>query len=84
MYSAITLTPPCDISVIVQSRGNPAPSWIFARLLHTCRSLLRRFANMLILRPCSIMIHLAFPSLLKKNYWNLPSATPRNPLVRFG
>jgi hypothetical protein len=34
------------MSVMVQSRGNvPVPNWIFAKLLHTRRSLLRRFAN---------------------------------------
>jgi hypothetical protein len=34
------------MSVMVQSRGKPVPSWIFASLLHRRRSLLRRFANM--------------------------------------
>jgi len=44
--SAITFTPPSDMSVIVQSRGSvPVPNWILAKLLHTRRSLLRRFAN---------------------------------------
>jgi hypothetical protein len=39
-YSAMTLTPPADTSVIVQSRGNdPMPNWIFANLLHVRRSL---------------------------------------------
>ena len=45
-YSAIIFTPPSDISVIIQSRGNPpVPNWILAKFLHTRRSLLRRFAN---------------------------------------
>ena len=36
-------------------RGNePLPNWILAALLHSCRSLLRRFTNMSIPRPCSI------------------------------
>jgi hypothetical protein len=47
--SAITFTPPSEMSVTVQSRGNePVPTWIFAKLLHTRRSLLRLFANTLI------------------------------------
>jgi hypothetical protein len=51
-YSAISFTPPSDTSVIVQSRGNELfPNWIFATLLHRRRSVLRRFANMSILRP---------------------------------
>jgi hypothetical protein len=50
-YSAITFTPPADTSVTVQSRGNELfPNWIFATRLHGRRSLLRRFANMSILR----------------------------------
>jgi len=37
--------------VIRQSRGSePVPNWIFAPRLHGRRSLLRRFANMSILR----------------------------------
>jgi hypothetical protein len=33
--SAITFTPPCDMSVIVQSRGKePVPNWILASRLH--------------------------------------------------
>src|SRR4029079_19660339 len=39
-------TPPSDTSVIMQSRANPpVANWILAKLLHTRRSLLRRFAN---------------------------------------
>src|SRR5690349_968613 len=50
-YSAMTFTPPSEMSVIVQSRGKePFPNWIFASLLHTRRSLLRRFASISILR----------------------------------
>jgi hypothetical protein len=34
-YSAITLTPPSDTSVIVQSRGSELfPNWILAALVH--------------------------------------------------
>jgi hypothetical protein len=51
-YSAISFTPPSDTSVMVQSRGNELfPNWIFATRLHRRRSVLRRFANMSILRP---------------------------------
>jgi hypothetical protein len=50
-YSAITLTPPSEISVIVQSRGKePVPNWIFASRLHRRRSLLRRLASISVLR----------------------------------
>src|SRR5215212_3154145 len=50
-YSAITFTPPSDISVIVQSRGSePVPNWIFANRLQRRRSLVRRFASISILR----------------------------------
>ena len=32
----MTLTPPSEISVIVQSRGNePVPNWIFASFLQS-------------------------------------------------
>jgi hypothetical protein len=49
-YSATTFTPPSEMSVTTQSRGKPpVPNWIFARLLQIRRSLLRRFANILIL-----------------------------------
>ena len=48
----MTFTPPDEMSVIVQSRGNePVPNWILAKLRHTRRSLWRRFANILILTP---------------------------------
>src|SRR3954466_5867525 len=51
-YSAIALTPPSEMSVIVQSRGKePVPNWIFANRLHRRRSLLRRLASISILRP---------------------------------
>src|SRR5580700_6340415 len=51
-YSATTLTPPFEISVIVQSRGRePAPDWIFAILLHERRSVLRRLTNISTLHP---------------------------------
>jgi hypothetical protein len=77
-YSAITFTPPADTSVIMQSRGNePVPNWIFATLLHRRRSLLRRFTSMLIPQLFNIG-YSAFPAVLKKNYWNLPSDTSRN------
>ena len=45
-YSAMIFTPPSDISEIMQSRGNPpVANWIFAKLLHARRSLLRRLAS---------------------------------------
>jgi len=45
--SATTLTPPAEISVIMQSRGKlPTPNWILAPRLHSRRSFLRRFAIM--------------------------------------
>jgi hypothetical protein len=49
----MTFTPPAEMSVMVQSRGSePVPNWILAKLRHTRRSLVRRFANMSILaRP---------------------------------
>jgi hypothetical protein len=61
-YSAITFTPPSDMSVIVQSRGNePVPNWILASRLHRRRSLLRRLANMSIPSSCcSMTVHPAF------------------------
>ena len=51
--SATIFAPPSEMSVIRQSRGSPpVPNWIFARLLQTRRSLLRRLAaNMSILYP---------------------------------
>jgi hypothetical protein len=50
-YSAITLTPPSEMSVIVQSRGKElVPNWIFASRLQRRRSLVRRFASISILR----------------------------------
>jgi hypothetical protein len=76
----MTFTPPTDMSVMVQSRGKePVPNWIFAKLLHRRRSLLRRFANMSIPgpTPVSILVLLALQPLLNKNYWNLPSRTSR-------
>jgi hypothetical protein len=83
----MTFTPPSDTSVIVQSRGKePVPNWIFASLLHRRRSLLRRFTNMSILRPGSIVLHPPMQPVLRKNYWNLLSETGRNlsvPLKKF-
>jgi len=56
-YSAITLTPPSDTSVMVQSRGNePVPNWILASRLHIRRSLLRRLANSLLRRFINMSI----------------------------
>ena len=53
----MTFTPPDEMSVMVQSRGNePVPNWIFAKLRHTRRSLWRRFANILILTPPALQI----------------------------
>jgi hypothetical protein len=74
----MTFTPPSDMSVMVQSRGNPVGSWILARLLHTRRSLLRRFINMFDSWPQSNNASAAFQVLLTRNYWNLTSGTPRN------
>jgi hypothetical protein len=81
-YSAITFTPPSDMSVIVQSRGKPVPSWIFARLLHGRRSLLRRFASMSILSPVQKGLF-GLKSFLAKNYWSLPSGDACNLTILF-
>ena len=57
----MTFTPPTDMSVMVQSRGNElVPNWIFAKLLHKRRSLLRRFECMSIPGPTRPNIVLAF------------------------
>jgi hypothetical protein len=82
-YSAMTFTPPLDTSVIVQSRGSePVPNWIFAKLLHRRRSLLRRFINMAI--PSRSDDGLSnTPAGLQRNYWNLPSGIVRNVSVLF-
>jgi hypothetical protein len=45
--SAISFTPPSEMSVIMQSRGNePVPNLIRDTSLHGRRSLLRRLTNM--------------------------------------
>ena len=50
-YSAITLTPPAEMSVIMQSRGKlPVPNWILAILLHSRRSVFRRLTNISLTR----------------------------------
>jgi hypothetical protein len=46
---------------MVQSRGSELlPNWIFAALVHTKRSLFRRFCNMSIPGHRSMVIHSAF------------------------
>src|SRR6476660_1483888 len=46
------------MSVMVQSRGRePVPTWIFAPLVHSWRSLLRRFTNIALHHPCETTIH---------------------------
>src|SRR5204863_3631999 len=73
-YSAITLTPPAEMSVIMQSRGKlPVPNWIFATLLHTRRSVFRRLTNIF---PHPLVGHpLNEPKAIAVICWNPPSAT---------
>ncbi|WP_246173938.1 hypothetical protein [Bradyrhizobium paxllaeri] len=77
-------TPPSDMSVIMQSRGNPpVANCIFAKFLHARRTLARRFAaNMstLALARCD---SLEGGSALPKNCWNWPSAAARNVIDMF-
>src|SRR5215213_11619142 len=84
-YSAITFTPPSDMSVIVQSRGNePVPNWILANRLQRRRSLVRRFASISILRLARGWLTRHSPlATLQKNHWDLPIAISRNLSVVF-
>lgn len=73
----MTFTPPADTSVIMQSRGSePVPNWIFATRLHRRRSLLRRFANMSILRVTLRMLHPAFLTPLYRQIVGIRLAQP--------
>ena len=81
-YSAMTFTPPSDMSVIVQSRGKPVPNWILASRPAQTAFALRRFTSMSI-PSCLIMVHPAFLLVVEKNYWNLPSGTSRNVTIPF-
>jgi hypothetical protein len=79
-YSAMTFTPPSEMSVIVQSRGSePVPNWIFASRLHRRRSLVRRFASISILRLArELLVDPALPppyshftqETLESAYWD--------------
>jgi len=77
----MTFTPPTDMSVMVQSRGSElVPNWIFAKLLQSRRSLLRRFSRfacMSIPGPTRPNIVLALRLFLTRNYSNFPSRTAR-------
>ena len=73
----MTFTPPADTSVIMQSRGSePVPNWIFATRLHRRRSLLRRLANMSILRVTLGKLHPAFPVSLYRRIIGIRLAQP--------
>ena len=77
-------TPPSDMSVIMQSRGNPpVANCIFAKFLHARRSLERRFAANMSNLALLDVTHPEDASGLQKNCSNWPSAAARNVIDMF-